>query len=83
LHEWRVAGADHAQIALNMGGRDCCHVMVIGDSCYPPEGGQQMPTDDDSSDDELKFRAVINTLRGRIESGRMPSNEPLTPEARA
>ena len=33
------------------------------------------------TEDELALRAAINVLRDTIESGRMPSGEPLTPDA--
>jgi hypothetical protein len=35
------------------------------------------------TDDEIAFRAAINILRDSIESGRMPSGEPLPPDAAA
>jgi hypothetical protein len=37
--------------------------------------------DDSMTDDEIAFRAAINILRDSIESGRMPSGEPLAPDA--
>jgi hypothetical protein len=33
------------------------------------------------TEDEIAFRAAINVLRDTIESGRMPSGEPLRPDA--
>lgn len=33
------------------------------------------------SDEEIAFRAAINVLRDSIESGRMPSGQPLAPDA--
>jgi hypothetical protein len=33
------------------------------------------------TDDELALHAAINVLRDTIESGRMPSGQPLTPDA--
>ena len=35
------------------------------------------------TDDEIAFRAAINVLRDSIESGRMPSGQPLAPDAAA
>lgn len=35
------------------------------------------------TDDEIAFRAALNILRDSIESGRMPSGQTLTPEAKA
>lgn len=37
--------------------------------------------DDFMTEDEIAFRAAINVLRDSIESGRMPSGLPLTPDA--
>ena len=39
------------------------------------------PTDPIMTDDEIAFRAAINILRDCIESGRMPSGQPLRPDA--
>jgi hypothetical protein len=39
------------------------------------------PTDPIMTDDEIAFRAAINILRDSIESGRMPSGQPLRPDA--
>jgi hypothetical protein len=33
------------------------------------------------TEDEIAFRAAINVLRDTIESGRMPSGQPLAPDA--
>ncbi len=33
------------------------------------------------TEDEIAFRAAINILRDSVESGRMPSGEPLHPDA--
>lgn len=35
------------------------------------------------TDDEIAFRAALNILRDSIESGRMPSGETLTADAKA
>jgi hypothetical protein len=35
------------------------------------------------NEDEIALRAAINVLRDSIESGRMPSGEPLVPDAAA
>ncbi len=40
-----------------------------------------MPDDEIMSEDEIALRAAINVLRDTIESGRMPSGEPLAPDA--
>jgi len=42
-----------------------------------------MSDDDFMTEDEITFRAAINVLRDSIESGRMPSGEPLAPDAAA
>jgi hypothetical protein len=39
------------------------------------------PTDPLMTDDEIALRAAINVLRDSIESGRMPSGQPLRPDA--
>jgi len=39
--------------------------------------------DDIMTEDEIAFRAAINVLRDSIESGRMPSGQPLAPDAAA
>ena len=39
--------------------------------------------DDIMTEDEIAFRAAINVLRDSIESGQMPSGQPLTPDAAA
>ena len=33
------------------------------------------------TEDEIAFRAAINILRDSVETGRMPSGEPLHPDA--
>ena len=38
-------------------------------------------TDPLMTDDEIALRAAINILRDSIESGRMPSGQPLRPDA--
>jgi hypothetical protein len=41
------------------------------------------PDGDGMTEIEIAMRAAINVLRDTIESGRLPSGEPLTPEAAA
>jgi hypothetical protein len=35
----------------------------------------------EDEEDEIAFQAAINVLRDSVESGKMPSGMPLTPEA--